>query len=124
MGRPKSVLPTRDKAVMFYLTPEDASYFNEFANDYGFKSRSQLFTGIMESLRVCGFSPFGSMRMGVAIQKQCETHNKEASKQGGFDFHTLSLRPVCVLPEVEETTLESINRMISELKKQAKELKK
>ncbi len=123
MGRPKSELPTRDKAVMFYLTPSDAEWFSEYADDFGFKSRSQLITAIMERLRLCGMSPAGCFRMGSNIQNLSIKRNPEKFQQSTLDFHTIKLRPFPAIPEDDEISPEILQATIKELQKQLKELK-
>lgn len=115
-------IPVRTKAIMFYLTEADAEWYNEIAETYGFKSRSQLFTAIAESLRCSEFSAIGASRMALRIQKHGYKHNPNL-RQGGFDFHTLRARPYPVLGE-EELTDDDIDAIIEELKTQKKGIKK
>jgi hypothetical protein len=101
-GRKKSGKAVRSQRVQCSMTPEDAEWFNEFAKDCGFVSRSQLITSILERLRLCGFSPSGSLRMASQIQHRLNKRRKsgKAPKDSpGLDWDSLLLRPLPPLPE-------------------------
>jgi hypothetical protein len=124
MGRPPTPFQTREKAVMFYLTPQDAEWFNEYAQDFGFNSRSQLITAIMERLRLCGMSPVGCFRMGTNLQALCEQRNPDKFRQASFDLHTLTMRPFPAIPDEDFNSPAVIKKTIADLQQQIKELKK
>ena len=114
MGRPPSDLPTRDKQVALFLTPEDAEWFTEFASSYGFKSRGELLTAILERVRLCGMSPVGMLRIGTQMSKRCRDANPSHYNQAGLDFSSLTLRPLPALPDVDFNTSD-IQEAIAEL---------
>lgn len=100
-GRKKTGKAVRTSKVQFSLTPEDAEWLNEFAEDCGFISRSQLLTAVIERLRLCGFSPVGSARMSAQIQTKLETNLKRTGRKRPkrLDWDSLLLRPLPPLPE-------------------------
>jgi len=83
------------------MTPEDAEWLNEFAADCGFVSRSQLITAVLERLRLCGFSPIGSLRMLSQLQhKQANFHRMQGKKRPfQMDWSSFTPRPFPPLPE-------------------------
>lgn len=100
-GRKKTGQPLRTARVACSLTPEDAEWFNQFAEDAGFVSRSQLITAVLERLRGCGFSPLGGLRMCSQISHRVDQREKETGKKRPFyvDWETILLRPLPPLPE-------------------------
>tara|TARA_B110000196_G_C20942125_1_gene565109 strand:- start:257 stop:700 length:444 start_codon:yes stop_codon:yes gene_type:complete len=113
-GRPPSNLPTRDKQVAFYLTPEDAEWFSDFAKSYGFKSRGEALSAFAERIRLCGASPVGMFRIGTQIARRCKEVNPLEYEQGGFDFNSLALRPLPALPDVDLTP-DEVSKSLAEL---------
>jgi hypothetical protein len=101
------------------MTPEDAEWLNEFAEDCGFISRSQLLTAIIERLRLCGFSPAGSARMASQIQTKLETNLKRTGRKRPqrLDWDSLLLRPLPPLPEDAPFDPQTARDAIEELNK-------
>ena len=112
-GRPPSNLPTREKQVALFLTEADADWFRDFSTDFGFKSRAELLTAIAEGFRLCGGSPIGLARLGFQIGKRCKEVNPERYRQGGFDFASLTLRPLPVLPVDDSDLLANLDELDS-----------
>ena len=83
------------------MTPEDAEWLNEFANDAGFVSRSQLLTAVIERLILCGFSPIGSLRTSAQIITKLDINLKRTGTKRPkiLDWDSLLLRPLPPLPE-------------------------
>lgn len=100
-GRKKTGKVIRSQRVTFSMTPEDAEWLNEFAEDCGFISRSQLLTAVLERLRLCGFSPIGSLRMASQICEKLDRNLKANGKKRPrpLDWDSLLLRPLPPLPE-------------------------
>lgn len=116
-GRKKTGKAIRSQRVTFSMTPEDAEWFNEFAEDCGFLSRSQMLTAIMERLRLCGFSPAGSARLVAQIRMQLDINLKRTGRKrpNRLDWDSLLLRPLPPLsedapfdPEVERDAIQEL----------------
>ena len=99
IGRPPTDKTKRDRQVSCYLTPDDSDWLNDFAEGYGFKSRSELITAVLERLILCGFSGVGSLRMALQMQDRCQAANPARYSQTGLDFASVS-RPLPHLPDV------------------------
>jgi hypothetical protein len=82
------------------MTPEDAQWWDEFAKDAGFMSRSQLVTTIMERLYLCKMQPVGAARLASQIIHRLESRGKRGAtdRRTTLDFDSL-LRPLPALPE-------------------------
>ena len=112
-GRPPSSEPVRSKKVSFSLTPDDAEWFEDFSKEYGFKSRSELFTCVMERLRICGFSGVGGLKLCLQMQGRCERSNPSRYKQTGLDLD--ALRPFPPLPEAAPIEAETLADTLAQI---------
>ncbi len=90
IGRPKSGLPVRDTEISCSLTAEDAAWLAEFAENLGFRSRSELLTSMLERLYLGGFAPFAFLKLGYQLQRRAAATG--ASKGAGY-FNPLSTWP-------------------------------
>ena len=113
MGRPKTGEPVRTAKTSCYLTPEDAEWFEEFSKEYGFKSRSELITSILERLRMCGFSGVGGLKMCLQMQGRCKKSNPTRYKQVGLDLD--ALRPFPPLPEAAPIEAEVLAETLAQI---------
>lgn len=118
MGRPKSDRQTRDKNVSFFLTPDDAEWITQFAKDYGFKSRSELVTAIIERAIMCKFSPIGMFRIGGQLGSYCQSYNPERYGQAGLDFNSIKPRPYPSLAEDTGIPSRDLKNAITELQQE------
>jgi hypothetical protein len=109
---------TREQHVACFLTRADAEYLADFARTYGFKSRSELITYILERLIEGGFSGASGASLALSIQRHCQKENPEAWKQGGFDFG--SLRPPPAIPE-EHLRKKDVPILLSQIRSQLME---
>lgn len=121
-GRKKSGKAVRTAKVQFCLTPEDAEWFNDFAADCGFVSRSQLITALMERLRLCRFSPIGTLRVSLQIREKLDANLKNTGKKrpASLDWDSILLRPLPPLPEdapYDETVLEALEENLNQTEK-------
>ena len=123
-GRPKSGKPVRQAEVSYSLTAEDAEWLAKFADDLGFKSRSELLTAITERLIVARFAPVGWLRIGYQIANRA--HQLGISKSAGWynPFESLPPlpvedrpRPTLTLP-VEELAPADKKQLLAEVRKQ------
>lgn len=98
-GKKPSGKTLRTAKVQCCMTPEDAQWWDEFARDAGFQSRSQLMTTIFERLYLCRMQPFGAARLARQIIRRLEDRGKTGATERkttiDFDF----LRPLPALPE-------------------------
>ena len=93
-GRPKTGEPVREIEISYSLTAEDADWLAKFAEDLGFKSRSELLTAITERLIVARFAPVGWLRIGWQIANRA--HDLGLGKGAGFYNPFESLPPLPV----------------------------
>jgi hypothetical protein len=96
VGRPKGPI-AREKQISFFVTEADGKYLQEFAELYGFKSRSEIITFVMERLISGGFSGLTGLKLCLTLQKHCQKTNPKEWVQGGLDFG--QLRPDPSIPE-------------------------
>lgn len=94
VGRPKSNRDTRTTQVSFFLTDEDAAFFKTFAEENGFKSRSEVFTAIAERLVIGGMSGMAFVKIGWQFAKLTEQTAKRIGRQAGFYFGVRPFPPL------------------------------
>ena len=92
IGRPKGPI-ARERQINFSMTESDAQWLTDFAESYGFKSRSELICFCMERLIEGGFSGLTGLKLCMLIQKHCEKTNPECWHQTGLDFGQLRPSP-------------------------------
>ena len=81
-GRKKTGNQVREAEVTFALTPEDAQWFTEVAQNLGFTSRGQFFTAIMERLAIGQLAPFVFLKVGYQLAQRAQETG--AAKGTGF----------------------------------------
>lgn len=116
IGRPKGPI-ARDRQINFSMTEADAEWLTDFAQSYGFKSRSELITFCMERLIAGGFSGVTGLKLCMLIQKHCAKMNPEKWTQTGLDFG--QLRPSPPIPDeflTEQDLTDEIRSITKKLK--------
>lgn len=103
--------------MVFYLTDDDARYFEEVAGIYGFKSRSQMFTAIAERLVTGGMSGLAFAKIGW----QFANLNADKKIQAGFYFGVRPFPPL--IGDEEDPSGVEIVPFLEGLTKEAKKEK-
>ena len=104
-GRPRSPV-SRTVEVRFFLTREDADWFENFAKDMKFRGRSHLFTVMAERLREGGFAPAAFLVLGLMLGKRADT---TGARKPGAGFYN-PLKGLLPLPDPEEPDAEEIKQ--------------
>lgn len=121
LGRPKSGRDTRDQMVAFYLTEEDAAYFKTFAEEHGFKSRSEVFTAIAERLVIGGMSGMAFAKIGWQFANLTAEVSKRTGHQRGMYFGVRPFPPL--IGDEPDPTTGKIVPFLEGLTKEAKKEK-
>jgi hypothetical protein len=96
VGRPKGPI-ARERQINFSMTEGDAQWLTDFAESYGFKSRSEFICFCMERLIQGGFSGIAGLKLCLTLQKHCQQYNPDRWNQGSLDFG--QLRPSPPIPD-------------------------
>ena len=85
--------PVRSARLTIFLTPEVLEWYEQFAQDYGFKSRAEVVTYLVERAFESGMGPAGFLKTGFSIQNHCKAYNPEQYRQWTFDWKGVVLPP-------------------------------
>lgn len=94
VGRPKKSENLRNVQVSVYLTEEDAEFFRDFAEEHGFKSRSEVFTAIAERLVIGGMSGLAFVKLGWQFATLTEKVAKRTGRQRKMYFGVRPFPPL------------------------------
>jgi hypothetical protein len=104
----------RDFEVRFFLTREDAVWWDDLAKALRFRGRSHLFTVMVERIQAGGLAPAAFLVLGVMLGKRLDQLGARNPKAGWFN----PWRGLPALPDPEEPAAEEIKQAALQIAEQ------
>lgn len=113
VGRPRSDNP-REVECSFYLTKEDAAWFEGFARALKFRNRSHLMTAVAERLKEGGFAPAAFLKLGFMFSKRLDALGTRSKNAGYFN----PFKGLFPLPDPEDPSPEELEEFLHKIESQ------